>query len=443
MPLPSYVDSERALIGALLTGTKETQEWVCSELTVGDFQDMEHQKAYKAIQSILDESLEVTKVSVKDRARLKATSVEEMCNAAAGVSSGSLKTIIRDLRNASQLRSIAGAFTDALDKCQDGESPDSVLAGVETRLYSTGGSQAYKASDAKDVATRAAHTFADKVDGKAPPALSTGLRLLDRAIIGLRPGKSYVIAGRPAMGKSAVAQTISHAVLEQEGGVLTFTGEMTEEDVINRALSYYSGVNLRRIISGKDLGPGEAAAVYDAANKIPADRWRIIDRLMPPATMMRVARIEAAKMRRKGIKLQLCVVDYLQLYAEGESREQAVAAVSSTCKRMAKELECSVLALSQLNRGVENRESKKPVMADLRESGAIEQDADAVIFVYRDCVYNKEASEEEGELIVGKNRDGPPGPVPVRYVAKTTTFTDPLNFGIQHQDLSTGTPPNV
>lgn len=423
MPL-SYVDSERALIGALISGSKDTQEWVASEVQVTDFTDLEHQRAYKAIQSILDEGLEVSQVSVKDRGRLKTTTVQGFVDASLGIVGGQLKTLIRDIRTASQLRGMASTFTDALSLCNGGEEPGNVLERVESSLYGLGGSSAYKASDAADIARKAAGIFLDKLDGKAPPAISTGLRLLDRAIIGWLRGKLYIIGARPSVGKSALAATAGYSVMEQDHGVLTFTGEMTEEDYLNRALAYYSKVNVRKIISGQGLGPGEAAQVMDAANKIPADRWRIIDRIMPIGTLRRVARIEAAKMRRKNIRLGLVVVDYAQLYADGENREQAVSAVSGGCKRMAKELDCSVLLLSQLNRGLEHRENKRPQMSDLRESGALEQDADAIGFLYREHVYDRSAPEEETELIIGKNRDGSTGTLPIRFHPSTCSFHD-------------------
>lgn len=446
MPLPSYVDTERALLGALIGGSRETQEWVTSELLVGDFFDMDHQRAYKAVQTILDEGLEVSQVSVKDRGRLKQGVLQGMVDAGRGIAGGQVKTLIRDIRASAQLRSMASTFSDALQQCNGTDNPDAVLEVVETRLYGLDGGASYKASDARDVARKAASAFCDRMDGKGPPAISTGLKLLDRAILGLLPGKSYVVGARPAMGKSALLGTCSLAVLEQGYGVITFTGEMTEEDVINRALAYYADVNVRRIISGKELAPGEAARVMDAANKIPADRWRIVDRLLPAATVRRVARVEAAKMRRKGVQLGLVGLDYVQLYADGENREQAVAQVSGACKKMAKELDCPVIALSQLNRGLEHRDNKRPTMADLRESGSLEQDADAIIFLYRESVYDRTVSEEEAELIIGKNRDGPTGMIPVRFSPKTTSFVDAGSsggYGVQLTELPAGASANV
>lgn len=423
-------DSEKAVIGAVLRGTKEVQEWAASELTPGDFYDGRHQRVFKAIQAILDEGLEVNPVSVRERARVPVEAVTSCIEAGAGLAPSAIKTLLADVRTAAQARGLSAAFSEALAECNGGKPPSSVLETLESKLYSgLAGGFNKVTSDAHDVSKSVVASVMDKVDNPGRVEISTGLTLLDRAIIGLRP-KFYVLAARPAVGKSAAAQSISKAVLDQPGlGVLTFSAEMGRDEILERDVAMRTGVNVRKIQSGRGFLPGELAAVIDAPNHTPRDRWRIIDQTVGIAAIRRIARIEKAKMARKGIRLVLIVLDYIQLFADGENREQAVSAVSRGCKLMSQELGVAVIGLSQLNRGLEHRDDKRPILSDLRESGAIEQDADCVAFLYRPWVYDKNQPEEQTELIIAKQRGGPVGTFPIKFSPKTTMFMDERHYG--------------
>lgn len=420
----AFIESERALIGAALMGSKETQEWLCSELLPQDFYDGAHQRLFKAVQSILDEGLEVNPLSARERSRVNSGTVQACIEQAKGVAPSSLKTFIADVRGAAHNRSLSAAFSEALAEIGAGKKPDAILEGLESKLYGGAASGIGNlAADSEDVAKDVVKSVLERVDNPGRVEVSTGLTLLDKAIIGLRP-KLYVIAARPAVGKSALAQSISDAVIKQGLGCITFSAEMPKEELMERHLAATAGVNVRKIQSGKGFEGGELAAIVDAPNHTKRGVWRIVDQTMGIAQVRRVARLERAKMARKGIKLALVVIDYTQLFADGENREQAVSAVSRGSKLMSRELGCAVIALSQLNRGLEHREDKRPLLSDLRESGAIEQDADCVVFVYRHHVYDGSCPPEEAELIIAKQRGGPIGSFPVHFNPRLTLFTD-------------------
>lgn len=258
------------------------------------------------------------------------------------------------------------------------------------------------------------------------PEISTGLQCLDKAIIGLRPGKMIILAGRPSMGKTALADSIRRAVLDQGHGAIQFSLEMGAEELVEREIAYRAKLNLRKVMAAKEITDDELERIVAIGDGdgLPG-RWFIDDCTYNIAGIRKRARLLAARMADAGVRLGCVVVDYIQLAGEdGDGRERSVAAVSRGCKLMSKELGCAVLALSQLNRNCEYRDNKRPMMSDLRESGSMEQDADIVAFVYRDSVYNSDVPPEEGELIISKQRSGPTGTIRVRFNPKIATFDD-------------------
>lgn len=419
----SYIESERLLLSSVLLGSKETQESITAEVTAADFYEGSHQRIFKAVLQILEDGLEVNPASVKDRSRVSQDSLRQIVEL--GPSSPQVvKTLCKDIKNGAQVRALQAAFREAEAACNGETSPDKILESLESKLYGKISSSMAKSSDSKDVAERVLKSFMERLRTGGGVEVSTGLKKLDRAIIGLRPGKFFVLGARPSMGKSALAQTIGHSVCEQGYGVLTLSGEMPEDEILERAIAQYADVNVRKITAAKNLELDEVARINEAVSKIHPDRWRIVDKVSNISSVRRLARLEANRMERKGIKLALVIVDYMQLFAEGDNREQAVSAVSRGCKQMAADLGCTVMGLSQLNRGLEHRDDKRPIMADLRESGAIEQDADIIGFLYRGNKYNPSIPEEESELIIAKQRGGPIGSIPLRFIPRTTSFED-------------------
>lgn len=255
--------------------------------------------------------------------------------------------------------------------------------------------------------------------------VATGFTDLDALTHGLHAGQLVVIAGRPAMGKSTLGLDIARHVAfgDQKGAAVLFSLEMSQVEIGTRVLSAEAGINLSRLRSGM-LDDRDWESLAGCMGRL-ADGPLFIDdsaNLTMPAIRAKARRL------RQSHDLKLVVIDYLQLMSSGkrvESRQQEVSEFSRALKLLAKELEVPVVALSQLNRGAEQRVDKKPQLSDLRESGAIEQDADVVILVHRDDMYDKESERAgEADLIVAKHRNGPTGTIVTAFQGHHSRFAN-------------------
>ncbi len=261
----------------------------------------------------------------------------------------------------------------------------------------------------------------------APTGVRTGFRELDRMIGGLEPGSLTIIAARPSMGKTSLALTIAqHAALKENVPVGIFSLEMPAIQLVTRIITAEARIDMNRLRQGQ-LSERDFQRLVDVAGRISEAPIYIDD--TPDLTLLELR----ARARRLAAQYQLglIVVDYLQLMSgaagsvKSENRQQEIAAISRGLKSLARELEVPVVALSQLSRAVESRPNKRPMLSDLRESGSIEQDADLVLFIYRDEYYNPH-SEKAGiaEIIVGKQRNGPTGTVELQFHAAHVRFND-------------------
>lgn len=435
--LPVILDSERAAIGAAIRHT-EAAELVATELQQEDFYDETTGKLFRAIKALFDESLEVNPVSLAERSSVPQPEIAELGDKAKGVTPGALRTLIAELQRVSGLRTVYTAAQEVVSGVSKDSKLEDVLGGLESRLYKLDRAGAAEARDGSEVLQDVVKSFIERFRGGGGPEVSTGLKALDKAIIGLRPGKMMVLAGRPSMGKTALADTLRRSVLQQGYGAIQFSLEMSAEELLEREIAFQANMNLRKVLSAK---PGEVTedelrrvealgglvGVLDGGRTptIYPGRWFIDDRSYSIAGIRRRARILHQRMARSNVKTGLVVLDYIQLAGEnGDGREQSVAAISRGCKLMAKELGCTVLALSQLNRSCETRDDRRPMMSDLRESGSIEQDADIVAFVYREHMYDSTIPPEEAELIIRKQRSGPTGTVRLHYNPRMVVFQD-------------------
>ncbi|MGQ9724314.1 MAG: replicative DNA helicase [Tepidimonas sp.] len=253
----------------------------------------------------------------------------------------------------------------------------------------------------------------------------TGFIDLDRMTAGLQPGDLIVLAARPSMGKTALAINIAEHVALNEGlPVAVFSMEMGAAQLAVRVVGSISRIHQGRLRTGKLL-PEEWPRLTEAIEKLRNVSLYIDE---TPGLTPTELRANARRLARQCGKLGLIVVDYLQLMSgansDGENRATELGEISRGLKMLAKELQCPVIALSQLNRGVEQRTDRRPVMSDLRESGAIEQDADIIMFIYRDEYYTKDQCKEPGvaEIIIGKQRNGPTGTVKLAFLNALTRF---------------------
>lgn len=429
---PTVLESERTTIGCCLK-YPEGAEFVSAELEVNDFHDETCRKLFNAIKALSDDGLELNRVSVSERSGTALHELDDLADRAAGVTPGQLKTLVAEIRRVSGLRGIYDACSQARGSIGKDAKVEEILELLEKGLYRLDRSGATEAVDGADALSGALEEVRRRIAGGGGPEISTGLKALDKAIIGLRAGKNFVIAGRPGMGKTALADTIRRNVLNpdlQQGqllGAIQFSLEMSAEEIAERELANQAGINLRNILAGVGISESEQRRLDDVGGSLGAlsKRWFIDDRTYSISGIRRRARILHQRMAREGIKTGVVILDYIQLAGEnGEGREQSVAAISRGCKLMAKELGCTVLALSQLNRACESRDDKRPLLADLRESGAIEQDADAIGFVYREHQYNADVPADDAEFIIRKQRSGPTGTVHLRFEDKTASFHD-------------------
>jgi replicative DNA helicase len=272
---------------------------------------------------------------------------------------------------------------------------------------------------------------------QAVTGVTTGFVDLDRLTAGLQPSDLVIIAARPSMGKTAFALNIAaNAALRAQTGVAVFSLEMSKEQLALRMLCCEARVDLARVRTGH-LAPGELNELAQCAHVLMEAPVYIDD---TPAITVLELRAKARRLwRDPQSKLGLIVVDYLQLMRSSEgkdSREQEISEISRSLKALAKELHVPVIALSQLNRQVENRTPPVPRLSDLRESGAIEQDADVIAFIYREEAYNEE-SERKGlaDIIVAKQRNGPVGKVELAFLREYTRFE---NREMLPEDVSSG-----
>jgi len=252
----------------------------------------------------------------------------------------------------------------------------------------------------------------------------TGFYDLDKMTSGLQPGELSILAARPSMGKTALSLNIaSHISFVEKKSVAYFSVEMPKESMMMRILGIESGVSLNNIRNGS-LDNNTWPAVIQASAKVAESKLFIDDTSgISPFEI----RSKARKLKSKE-GLDLIMIDYLQLMGmrqKFDSREREVAEISKGLKALAKELKIPVLALAQLNRGVEGRSDRRPMLSDLRESGSIEQDADVIMMIYRESYYEKETESDQAEIIVGKQRNGPTGTVKLRWDPGTGRF---LNY---------------
>jgi replicative DNA helicase len=260
----------------------------------------------------------------------------------------------------------------------------------------------------------------------------TGFYDLDRMTSGLQAGDLVVLAARPSMGKTALAVNIAeHVALNEELPVAIFSMEMGASQLAVRVVGSIGRIDQGHLRTGK-LSDEEWPRLADAIDRLKTVSLHIDE---TPGLTTSELRANARRLARQCGKLGLIVVDYLQLMTGsttgGDNRATELGEISRGLKMLAKELQCPVIALSQLNRSVEQRTDKRPMMSDLRESGAIEQDADIIMFIYRDDYYNKESKEPGiAEIIIGKQRNGPTGTVRLTFLKPLTRFESLASGGM-------------
>jgi replicative DNA helicase len=429
---PQNLEAEQSVLGAVLLD-REAAEHCAEVLRPEDFYREAHRRIFDAVLSLVARHEAVDVITVAEELQraghLEAVGgLPYLTDLAASVpATANAPYYARIVADKAVLRELLRATNEIAEEVYAGNlDPDALLDQAEARIFRI--AEARRTSrpfrPLKDVLLR---TFSDlerlyERQGEVI-GTTTGLEGLDRLTTGLHPAELIVLAARPSQGKTALALNIALAAAGKGAAVGFFSLEMAAEQLALRLLCMTAGVPGDRVRSGF-IAEDDWPKLGWALGKLSEAPIYIDD--TPNMSIMDV-RARARRMRSE-CGIQLLIVDYLQLmHARGrhESRQQEIAEISRSLKALARELEIPVLALSQLSRAVEARENRRPQLSDLRESGAIEQDADVVIFIYQDPKWAEDPSRRyEMELIVAKQRNGPTGPVPVIFHRQLGRFTD-------------------
>ena len=313
------------------------------------------------------------------------------------------------------------------------EDPEQIAAQIEQRIFAAGEQAAASSGyrSAKEVLREVVEEVDGRYTGTRDHGMTTGLVDLDRQLGGLEPGQLIIVGARPAMGKSAFALGVALHVAALGRAVVLHSLEMGATELMQRACAIKASVSLQAIRTGRlaaEQWPALSSAVQDLA-ELPLH--------IDDSGAIRPSELASRCRRRKrqAGDLGLVVVDYLQLMVpdrgrRSDNRVNELTAISASLKGLAKELHCPVIALSQLNRSLEHRPNKRPTLADLRESGSIEQDADIVLMIYRDAIYNEDSKDKGvAEIIIAKQRNGPIGTIKTVFMDETTRFANHTTMG--------------
>jgi replicative DNA helicase len=430
---PQNLDAEESVLGAMML-SEAAIEAASGVIDAGDFYRESHARIYlaaielyqhgQAVDAItvadkLDERGELAELGGKERIHELAALVPATSNA------GHYARIVRDMATLRGLTTV-GEQIQRLGWERPGETPE-LVDRAEQMVFDLAQHRIRGSFESIDALVRESFEQITRMyeSGGEMTGTPTGFRDVDHMTSGLQPGNLVVIAGRPSMGKSAFALGIAaNLALRHDTPIAIFTLEMSKLEVAQRFMCAEARVELQRLRTGRLTNEDWPRLVKacDTLTKAPiyVDDTRL-------TTMLEI-RSKARRLKAKEPKLGAVIVDYLQLMSTGstvENRVQEIAQISRALKVIAGDLEVPVIALSQLNRGVESRNDKRPLLSDLRDSGAVEQDADLVMFLYRDEYYNDE-SDDKGlaEVILAKHRNGPVGMQKLAFFNRFAKFAD-------------------
>lgn len=429
---PQNLEAERAVLGAVLVDN-EVIFGVMELLEPSLFYQPSHQLIFSTMLELSERGQPIDIVTLSDRLRSsgnfdKAGGPDYIASLADEVpTSAGVNHYARIVREKAVLRRLIETATGIVQDCFDAAGDvDQLLDDAERKMFAVSQQRVRSGFfSMRDIVKSSFKTIEALYEKKESiTGVATGFKDIDEITSGLQSSDLIIIAGRPSMGKTAFALNMAqNAALAHQKKVAVFSLEMAKEQLVMRMLCSEARVNAHSLRSGF-LSQTDWPKLTTAAGRL-ADATIFIDDT--PALSAMEMRAKTRRMKADQ-GLELIIVDYLQLMSSrsrSDSREQEISEISRSLKALAKELAVPVVALSQLNRGVENRHDKRPVLADLRESGAIEQDADVIIFIYRDEVYNKDTLEKGvAEIIIGKQRNGPVGIRKLAWLDKYTRFED-------------------
>ena len=427
---PHSREAEESVLGAILLSRAATNQ-VMERLETDDFYEPVHGLVFEAARRLFDENRAIDVLTLAEELRRtdsleKIGGHERLADLSQSVPNTShadrYAAIVLEHAQRRRLIEVSQRVTDLamnLDR-----TTDTVIDQAERMMLEVNDESVEKGLQPVKSLMSGVFETIESQEGEMT-GLATGLRDLDEKLMGLNPGTFVVVAGRPSMGKSAFAQTLASYTAQNGGVVALFSLEMSKEEVLTRLLSMFSQVNSNRLREGVADNQRLWHRLLEAGGKI--HDWKLYLDDTPDPTVTEI-RAKCRRLRHEE-GLDLVVVDYLQLMPGGgsssknaENRQQEIAEVSRSLKALARELEIPVIGISQLNRAVELRTNKRPMLSDLRESGAIEQDADIVLLLFRPDYYDDKLKDDTTEVIIAKHRSGPTGKVRTSFAKEYTLF---------------------
>lgn len=429
---PQNLEAERGVLGSVLL-MNEVLDEVVEVLAADHFYTDGHRKIFSAIRRLYDNGTQAIDPLTLAEELDRHSQLDDIGGASY------LEQVLESVPHAAHARYYAGivrekwvqrqlifACNEILSECYDGSNdPDDVLSAAEQRIFRILDDQGEpRKIEIKDILLDAFDRINERMENdEVISGIPTGFPDLDQRLNGLQPSELVVLAARPSMGKTALVCNLAEGVAMEGGqGVLLFSLEQSNLELAERLLCIRSQVNSHRLRSGT-LDDDERKLLVHASAELSEAPLFLDDQ--PGRTIAQITAVARRLQRRNGVRV--VIIDYLQLIEpedKSSPREQQIALITRRLKALAKELSVPVIALAQLNRGVEHREDKRPRLSDLRESGAIEQDADVVMFLHRPEHYNPEDRPGEADVIIAKNRNGPTDSVTLTWIKESMRFTN-------------------
>ncbi len=442
--LPHSIEAERSVIGSMIMDKDAITS--ASEIITGeDFYQNQFGILYDAMLELYNEGKPVDLVTLQDKIKEKDIP-EELC------SIEFIRELISSVPTSANVKYYAGIVKEKsvlrrLIKITEGitneaymskEKLEVILENAEKQVFDIVQNRSTADfTSIKDVVIQSLASIESAARNKGSvTGVSTGFYDLDYKTAGLQPSDLIIVAARPSMGKTAFVLNIAENVaVKNDTTTVIFSLEMSKDQLVKRIIAMNSKVDSQAMRTG-DLQDEDWLKIVESARNIGSSNLVIDD---TPGISVQELRSKCRKLKLEK-NLGLVIIDYLQLMSGGskkaESKQQEVSEISRSLKAVAREINAPVIALSQLSRAVEQRPDKRPMMSDLRESGAIEQDADVIMFIYRDDYYNKESKDAGvSEIIIGKQRNGPTGTVKLAWLSQYTKFANlDRSYYDQHQD---------
>ena len=430
--LPSNIDAERSVLGAILISDDTVSE-VADILQADDFYSPAHQTIFTSILSLAQRGQRIDMLTLQNDLESGSQldgigGISYLMELQEDIPSvGLVVQHANIIKEKKVLRDLIATAADIITSCYDSQKDtiDGVLDNAEKKIFQIANKRTASSFVQLDVCLKNTFQHLANVRGlrEGVTGVPTGFKQFDEMTSGMQRGDLLILAARPSMGKTTLALNIAMNAAKSGAGVGIFSYEMSAEQLVLRMLSSESGIPHQKIRNAL-ITSDEWVELTNTAAQIAELKFYIDD----SATMsIMELRAKARKLKAKH-DVKLIVIDYLQLIhgsRRTENRTQEISEISRSLKALAKELDVPVLALSQLSRQLENRMDKRPMLSDLRESGAIEQDRDVIFFVYRDVIYHPDTEQPDlSEIIIGKQRNGPVGTTYARFSGDTTSFED-------------------